>query len=71
MKIHPALGFVSAIAGVALIGPLGALLALPVVATVQSFFTVYVPRNRLVEDDLLSDQGGPTGETLDQGRRDQ
>jgi predicted PurR-regulated permease PerM len=69
MKIHPALGFVSAIGGVALIGPLGALLALPVVATVQSFLAIYVPRNRLVEDDLLSDQGGPTGDTLDEDPR--
>lgn len=58
MKIHPAMGFVAAIAGVALIGPLGALLALPVVATVQSFLAVYVPRHEMVEDDLLLDDGG-------------
>ncbi|MFN2540491.1 MAG: AI-2E family transporter [Mycobacteriales bacterium] len=60
MKIHPAVGFVSAIAGVALIGPLGALLALPVVATVQSFLAVYVPRHPIIDDDLLSDDGGAT-----------
>lgn len=58
MKIHPAVGFVSAIAGVTLFGPLGALLALPVVATVQSFLAVYVPRHAIVEDDMLSDEGG-------------
>jgi len=57
MKIHPALGFVSAIGGVALIGPLGALLALPVVATVQSFLSEYVPRHEVVDDELLSDDG--------------
>jgi predicted PurR-regulated permease PerM len=62
MKIHPALGFAAAIGGVALIGPLGALLALPVVATVQSFLAVYVPRHAIVEDELLSDHGGPTAE---------
>jgi predicted PurR-regulated permease PerM len=62
MKIHPALGFVAAIGGVALIGPVGALLALPVVATVQSFVTVYVPRHDIVEDELLSDHGGPTAD---------
>jgi predicted PurR-regulated permease PerM len=62
MKVHPALGFVSAIGGVALIGPLGALLALPIVATVQSFLAVYVPRHDIVEDDLLSDEGGSTDE---------
>lgn len=59
MKIHPAIGFTAAIGGVALIGPLGALLALPVVATVQAFLAVYVPRHDVVEDDLLSDDGGP------------
>ena len=62
MKIHPALGFTAAIGGVALIGPLGALLALPVVATVQSFLTVYLPEHDMVEDELLSDTGGPTAE---------
>ena len=58
MKIHPAVGFVAAVGGVALIGPVGALLALPVVATVQSFLTVYVPRHAVVEDELLMDDAG-------------
>ncbi len=62
MKIHPAVGFIAAIGGVALIGPVGALLALPIVATVQSFLAVYVPRHEIVEDDLLLDEGGPTAE---------
>jgi predicted PurR-regulated permease PerM len=65
MKIHPAAGFIAAIAGVALLGPLGALLALPVVATVQSFLAVYVPRHAIIEDDLLSDEGGPTADPED------
>jgi predicted PurR-regulated permease PerM len=58
MKIHPAVGFAAAIAGVALIGPLGALLALPVVATVQAFLAVYVPRHPIVDDELLQDDAG-------------
>jgi predicted PurR-regulated permease PerM len=66
MRIHPALGFVAAIGGVALIGPLGALLALPIVASVQSFVAVYVPEHEVIEDDLLSDHGGPVGDTLDE-----
>ena len=65
MKIHPALGFISAIGGVALIGPLGALLALPVVATVQSFLSEYVPRHEVIEDDMLSDEGGAAGDPAD------
>jgi predicted PurR-regulated permease PerM len=63
MKVHPAVGFAAAIGGVALIGPVGALLALPIVATVQSFLVVYMPRHDIVEDDLLLDEGGPTAET--------
>jgi predicted PurR-regulated permease PerM len=58
MKVHPAVGFVSAIGAVALIGPLGALLALPIVATVQSFLAEYVPRHTVVESDLLLEDGG-------------
>jgi predicted PurR-regulated permease PerM len=65
MRIHPALGFVAAIGGVALIGPVGALLALPIVATVQSFLAVYVPRHDVIQDDLLSDEGGVTGDPED------
>ncbi|HUR51424.1 MAG TPA: AI-2E family transporter [Mycobacteriales bacterium] len=68
MKIHPALGFTAAIAGVALIGPLGALLALPVVATVQSFLSAYVPRHEVIDDDMLSDEGGVTGNAEDAKR---
>ncbi len=68
MKIHPALGFVSAIGGVALIGPLGALLALPFVATVQAFLAVYVPRHETVEDELLTDHGGAMGPEDDPSR---
>jgi len=65
MKIHPALGFAAAIGGVALIGPLGALLALPVVATFQAFFAVYLPKHKIVEDELLQDAGGPVLESKD------
>ena len=60
MKVHPAIGFIAAIGGVALIGPLGALLALPIVASVQAFVAEYLPRHEVVDDDLLSDHGGPS-----------
>jgi predicted PurR-regulated permease PerM len=65
MRVHPAIGFVAAIGGVALIGPLGALLALPVVASVQAFVAEYLPKHEIIDDELLSDHGGPTGETLE------
>ena len=55
MQLHPAVAFGSVIAGVTLIGPVGALLALPVTATVQAFVSSYVRRHDLVESDLLLD----------------
>jgi predicted PurR-regulated permease PerM len=61
MRIHPALGLVAAIAGVALVGPIGALLALPVVATAQSVVSVYLTRHELVSNELVDeiDENGP------------
>lgn len=55
MSIHPAVGFLAALAGLALLGPVGALLAMPAVATVQSFATTYVVRHEVVEDELLEE----------------
>jgi len=55
MKVHPAAGFIAALSGLALFGPIGALLALPVVATAQSFLSTYVVRFTPVQDELLED----------------
>jgi len=55
MRVHPALGLVAAIAGVALVGPIGALLALPVVATAQSVVSVYLTRHELVSNELVDE----------------
>lgn len=53
MALHPAIAFASAIVGGILLGPIGAFLALPVVATVQSGVLVYfVERHEVVEDEL-------------------
>ena len=54
MHIHPAVGFGSVIAGAAILGPVGAVLALPIVAIVQSFAGTYVHRHELIDelDDL-------------------
>jgi predicted PurR-regulated permease PerM len=54
MQLHPAVAFGSVIVGVTLIGPVGALLALPLTATVQAFVSSYVTRHQLVESDLLN-----------------
>ena len=56
MHIHPAVGFGSVIAGAAFLGPVGAVLALPIVAIVQSFAGTYVHRHELVDElDNLED----------------
>jgi predicted PurR-regulated permease PerM len=41
LSIHPAVAFGSVIAGAALFGPLGALVAIPVVAAVQAVIETY------------------------------
>jgi predicted PurR-regulated permease PerM len=53
MEINPAVAFVSVIALGAMLGPLGAFLSLPLVATVQAIVSTYLHRYDLVEDELL------------------
>lgn len=50
MSLHPAVAFGSVIAGAALLGGVGALLALPVSATLQAFGTTYIRRHEVVEE---------------------
>jgi predicted PurR-regulated permease PerM len=59
MNIHPAVGFGSVIAGTAILGPVGALLALPFVAIVQAFAGTYIRRHEVV-DPLTGEQGMPS-----------
>ena len=80
MQLQPAVAFGSVIVGVTLIGPVGALLALPVTATIQAFVSSYVQRHELVESDLLVDpmskkqaakaEAEETGEAADSGAAD-
>ena len=50
LEIHPAVAFGSVIVGSSLFGAMGALLAIPVVATIQSIITVYGRRYDLVHE---------------------
>ena len=50
MNIHPAVGFGSVIAGTAILGPVGALLALPFLAIVQAFAGTYVHRHEVIAE---------------------
>ncbi|MFK0169758.1 AI-2E family transporter [Streptomyces sp. NPDC090306] len=50
VDIHPAVAFGSVIAGTALLGAVGALIAIPVVATLQAFLGAYVKRYAVMDD---------------------
>nr|WP_033258482.1 MULTISPECIES: AI-2E family transporter [Kitasatospora] len=56
VDVHPAVAFGSVIAGAALLGAVGALIAIPVAATLQGFVGTYVRRYE-VEDDPRIDRG--------------
>lgn len=49
VEIHPAVAFGSVIAGAALLGAVGALIAIPVTATLQGFLGSYIRRYELVD----------------------
>jgi predicted PurR-regulated permease PerM len=53
MQIHPAVAFASVIAGSAILGVVGALLALPAAATIQSVISS-VARRHEVSEELLA-----------------
>jgi predicted PurR-regulated permease PerM len=50
VDIHPAVAFGSVIAGTALLGAVGALIAIPAVATLQAFLGTYVKRYDVTDD---------------------
>lgn len=58
VDIHPAVAFGSVIAGTALLGAVGALIAIPAVATLQAFLGAYVKRYELTEGADTPDGGG-------------
>ncbi|MCB2222731.1 MAG: AI-2E family transporter [Actinobacteria bacterium] len=55
MSLHPAVSFGSAIAGGTLMGAPGALMALPVAATIQAFVSTYIRRHEVVESPLTDE----------------
>jgi predicted PurR-regulated permease PerM len=50
MSLHPAVAFGAVVAGAALLGGVGALLALPAAATLQAFGATYIRRHEVVEE---------------------
>lgn len=59
MQLHPAVAFGSAMVGASLAGPIGAFLALPVVATIQSGVLVYIVERHEVVSSALTEEEEP------------
>lgn len=53
MEIHPAISFGAAIAGASLLGPVGAILGLPVAAMAVALTSAYGERHELIENELV------------------
>lgn len=65
VDIHPAVAFGSVIAGTALMGAVGALIAIPAVATLQAFLGAYVKRYDVTDDPRVhGSRPGVRGEPL-------
>jgi predicted PurR-regulated permease PerM len=57
MELHPAVAFGTVIAGAAILGPVGAVLALPAAAVGQAFLSTYIQRHEVVESALTRETG--------------
>lgn len=58
LSLHPAVAFVSVLIGGALLGPVGALLALPAAAIVAALASALGERHEVVEHDLTTQKSG-------------
>ena len=54
LNMHPAVAFGAVLAGSATFGASGALLALPFIATIQSFISAYVARHTVIDNPLVA-----------------
>lgn len=52
MSLHPAIGFGAALAGISILGALGALIALPTAAIVQAFVSAYLAEHPVTDSPL-------------------
>lgn len=62
MSLHPAVAFGSAIVGATLLGAAGALMALPVTATIQAWVSSYFEVHEVIESRLVGSRFGPPAE---------
>ncbi|NYE43307.1 putative PurR-regulated permease PerM [Streptomyces fulvorobeus] len=61
VDIHPAVAFGSVVAGTALMGAVGALIAIPAIATLQAFLGAYVKRYAVTDDPRMHGRRGSRG----------
>jgi predicted PurR-regulated permease PerM len=54
LELHPALAFGGALAGGAVLGPIGAILALPAVAMAQALISAWGTRHEVIDDPLTT-----------------
>ncbi|MCY9783387.1 AI-2E family transporter [Nocardiopsis sp. EMB25] len=66
LDMHPAVAFGSVLAGAAVLGAPGALLALPMGASLQTFLSIYIRRYKVEEHPLLS-----AAEAEDEGKKEE
>lgn len=59
MALHPAVAFGTVIAGAGIMGPVGAILALPAAAVIQAFVSTYVQRHEVIESALTREPPRP------------
>ena len=59
MSLHPAVAFGSVLVGAALLGVVGALIALPATATLQAFVSTFIERHQVEESMIGSDRASP------------
>jgi predicted PurR-regulated permease PerM len=59
LQLHPAIGFAAVIVGGSILGPIGALLAVPVAAVLQAFVSTLGERHEVVETDLTQQPPEP------------
>ncbi|MGW3954605.1 AI-2E family transporter [Streptomyces sp. NPDC004752] len=67
VEVHPAVAFGSVLAGAALLGAVGAVIAIPTVATVQALGTAYLPRYEILPSREPTGDIEPTGGTPGDG----
>ena len=67
MSLHPALAFGAVIAGGAILGPIGALLALPAAASIQALVSLYVHRYEVVASPLTGERTPDPGQAIAPG----